>query len=81
MRTAGASMRFGTGEEMDRISDMPVPEGTREVLLALSAAEVRTAPAVPMRLTLTGTAADATKRVLCQYVFDHAGTLDRADTP
>jgi hypothetical protein len=57
-----------------------VRDGAREVLMALSAAMVRSYPAIPMRLTLTATAADATERVLSECVFDHAGAFDRADT-
>lgn len=74
--SVNAVMRLETGEELDRVSDVPVREGTTELLLALSAEGVRRGPDAPMRLTLTreGGGHD----IVGEYVFDHRGTHTRS---
>ncbi len=73
-----ADMRLPTGEDWQRITDVPVREGATEILLALPAALVRRAPNGPMRLTLRGGAAGSPgEHVIGEYVFHHEGALDR----
>ena len=54
-----AEMRLETGEEWEHATDVPVPEGATELVLALPAALVRKAPIAPMRLTLRAAAGSA----------------------
>jgi len=72
-----AVMRLDTGEEWARASDIPVPEGNREVIMALPAAFVRRAPEVPMRLILRSSAASPEEAPLAEYTFDHRGAHTR----
>ena len=73
-----AEMRLPDGEQWQRITDVPVREGAAELLLALSAFEVRSAPNGPMRLTLRGAVTGSPgERVIGEYVFHHEGALDR----
>jgi hypothetical protein len=72
-----AVMRLDTGEEWGRASDIPVPEGSREVIMALPAAFVRRAPEVPMRLILRSSAASPEEAPLAEYTFDHRGAHTR----
>ena len=72
-----AVMRLDTGEEWGRASDIPVPEGNREVIMALPAAYVRRAPEVPMRLILRSSAASPEEAPLAEYTFDHRGAHTR----
>jgi len=72
-----AVMRLDTGEEWGRASDIPVPEGSREVIMALPAELVRRAPEVPIRLTLRSSAASPGESPLAEYTFDHRGAHTR----
>jgi anti-sigma factor RsiW len=74
-----AVMQLDTGEEWSRASDIPVPEGTREVIMALPAALVRRAPDVPMRLSLRSSSASPGEAALAEYTFDHRGAHTRRD--
>jgi hypothetical protein len=74
-----AVMRLDTGEEWGRASDIPVPEGGREVIMALPASLVRRAPEVPMRLSLRSSAASPGEAALAEYTFDHRGAHTRRD--
>ena len=47
--------------------------------VALPAAVVRTAPKMPMRLTLRASAAK-NEEVLAEYVFDHQGAIERSSS-
>lgn len=71
-----AELRLDSGEEWSNATGIPVPDGATELLMALPAALVRTAPQVPIRLTLRASAEN--QRVLAEYVFDHEGALERA---
>jgi hypothetical protein len=51
--------------------------GETELVLALPAALVRSAPTVPMRLTLRRSAGASGERILAEYVFQHEGALER----
>ena len=72
-----AVMRLDTGEEWGRASDIPVPEGSRELIMALPAALVRCAPEVPLRLTLRSSGALPGESPLAEYTFDHRGAHTR----
>jgi len=72
-----AVMRLDTGEEWGRATDIPVAEGSREVIMALPAALVRRAPEVPMRLTLRPSSASPDDPALAVYTFDHRGAHRR----
>jgi len=73
-----AEMRFDTGEEWGRVTDVPVRDGATELVFALPASLVRKAPSAPMRLTLRdGAAGSSSRNVLAEYVFHHEGALDR----
>ena len=72
-----AVMRLDTGEEWGRASDVPVPEGSREVIMALPASLVRRAPEVAMRLSLRPSSASPGDAPLAEYTFDHRGTHTR----
>jgi hypothetical protein len=74
-----AVMQLDTGEEWSRASDIPVPEGTREVIMALPAALVRRAPEVPMRLSLRSSSALPEEAALAEYTFDHRGAHTRRE--
>ena len=73
-----ADMRLPTGEDWKRIADVPVREGATEILLALPAAVVRSAPNGPMRLTLRSAEPGSPgEHVIGEYVFHHEGALER----
>jgi hypothetical protein len=72
-----AVMRLDTGEEWGRASDIAVPEGSRELIMALPAEFVRRAPETPIRLTLRSTAASSDEAPLAEYTFDHRGAHTR----
>jgi hypothetical protein len=73
-----AVMRLDTGEEWGRATDIPVAEGSREVIMALPASLVRRAPEVPMRLTLRPSSASPDDAALAVYTFDHRGSHRRS---
>ena len=73
VESVDAEMRLDSGEEWSQTTDIPVPEGATELVMALPAAVVRTAPRNPMRLTFR-----ANEQVLAEYVFDHQGAIERA---
>jgi hypothetical protein len=75
--TVDAVMHLDTGEEWGRASDVPVPEGSGELIMALPAALVRRAPDVPMRLTLRPSSASPDEAALAEYTFDHRGAHSR----
>ena len=72
-----AVMCLVTGEEWGRASDIPVAEGSREVIMALPAELVRRAPEVPIRLTLRSSGASSDEPPLAEYTFDHRGSQTR----
>jgi len=73
-----AELRLETGEQWSQMTDVPVGEGAKELVMALPASVVRNAPSASMRLTLRGSAGSGKEDLLAEYVFDHEGTLDRA---
>ena len=74
--SVSAVMRLASGEELDRVNDVPVRAGASELLLAFSAEGVRRGPDAPMHLTLTG--GPGGDEVLGEFVFDHRGTHTRS---
>jgi hypothetical protein len=72
-----AEMRFETGEQWGRSTDVPVREGATELVLALPAAMVRSAPNGPMRLTLRAASGSQKAGVVAEYIFDHEGAHAR----
>jgi len=72
-----AVLRLETGEEWGRTSDVPVPAGSHELIMALPAEFVRRAPEVPIRLSLRSTSASPGDAPLAEYTFDHRGALSR----
>ena len=73
-----AEMRLESGEEWAHTTDIPVPAGATELVMALPAALVRTAPKIPMRLTLRASSASRKEQALAEYVFDHQGAIERS---
>lgn len=76
--SVSAVMRLDTGEELDRVIDAPVPGGSRELLFAFSAEDIRRGPEARMRLTVTAGPDPQSRDVLAEYVFDHRGAHDRS---
>jgi len=72
-----ATLRLDTGEEWGRASDVPIREGSRELIMALPAALVRHAPEVPIRLILRASSAPPDAASLAEYTFDHRGAHAR----
>jgi len=70
-------MRYETGEEWGRSTDVPLRDGATELVLALPAAMVRSAPNGPMRLTLRAASGSPKTGVIAEYVFDHEGAHAR----
>ena len=70
------------GEEMDRITDVPVAPETGELLQAFSAEHLRRLPRIEVRLRLFGSRGQAGDHLVAEYVLEHGGALDRPrDSP
>jgi hypothetical protein len=65
------------GEEVDRVTDLPVGAGGRELLQAFSADHLRQLPRVEVRLRLFGSRGPAGDALVAEYVLEHAGALER----
>lgn len=77
IHAVNAVMRLESGEELDRVVDAPVREGSTELLLAMSADSIRHGPDAPMHLVVTRGTDSRDAAVLGEYVFDHRGTHER----
>ena len=77
VESVDAEMRLDSGEEWAHTTDIPVPAGATELVMALPAALVRTAPKIPMRLTIRPSSAAGKQGALAEYVFDHQGAIER----
>lgn len=77
VESVDAQLRLDSGEEWAHTKDIPVPAGATELVMALPAAVVRTAPKTPMRLTLRTSDASRHERILADYVFNHEGAIER----
>jgi hypothetical protein len=71
-----AEMRLATGESWGQSTDVPVREGSTEIVLALPATMVRSAPQGPMRVTLRASGSPA-GNVIAEYIFNHEGAHER----
>ena len=78
VESVDAEMRLDSGEPWGHTTDIPVPAGATELVMALPAALVRTAPNVPIRLTLRASAASGNTAALAEYIFDHQGSMERS---
>lgn len=67
---------LANGEELGRVSDVPVRPGQREIIDAVSADLIRQLPSTQVRLVLSGVAA-GTAHVIGEYVLEHAGAMNR----
>jgi hypothetical protein len=77
VESVDADLRLDSGEQWAHTTDIPVPAGATELVMALPAAVVRTAPNAPIRLTLRRSAGSPREGVLAEYVFQHEGALER----
>ena len=68
--------RQASGEEIGRLSDVPVRPGQREILNAFSAAHLRALPATRVHVTVTAQL-ETGERPLAEYTLEHGGTFDR----
>lgn len=78
IESVDAELRLDSGEEWAHTKDIPVPAGATELVMALPAAVVRTAPKIPIRLTLRPSDPSRNEETLAEYVFDHQGAIDRS---
>ena len=63
-----------------RLSDVAVRPGQREILNALSAAHLRKLPATRVQVTVTAQI-DSGERTIAEYTLDHGGTFNRLAGP
>jgi hypothetical protein len=70
-------MRLATGEQWGRSTDVPVRDGATELVLALPATRVRSAPEGPIRLTLRASGSPSGP-IVAEYIFDHEGAHERS---
>ncbi len=75
-----SEMRFQSGELWARATDVPMAPGTHELLLAFPGDVIRRAPMGPLRVTLRAAAGPRQGALIGEYVFDHQGVHDRADS-
>lgn len=66
--------RQASGEEIGRLSDVPLRPGQREILNAFSAAHLRSLPATRVLVSVTTQAGDR-ERTLAEYTLEHAGAF------
>jgi hypothetical protein len=69
--------RLASGQEISRLSDVPVRPSQREIIDAISASLLRRLPPTSVHLTVTGRTATG-ERTIGEYVLEHAGTIDRS---
>ena len=68
--------RQASGEDINRLSDIAVRPGQREILNAFSAAHLRKLPPTRVGVTVTGKIGDS-ERPIAEYTLEHAGAFDR----
>ena len=71
--------RLPSGDEISRVSDVPVRPGQREILNAISAADLRRLPATRVQIIVTGHVG-SDERTIAEYTLEHGGTFDRLNT-
>ena len=67
-------MRAG-GEEVDRMTDVPVGHGTRELIEVFSAEQLRDLPQIEVRLQVFGSRGASGDELVAEYVLEHGGTM------
>lgn len=65
------------GEEVDRVTDVPVGPQARELLQAFSADRLRQLPRIEVRLRLFGARGQAGDELVAEYILEHGGTLEQ----
>lgn len=68
--------RQASGDEITRLSDIAVRPGQREILNALSAAQLRKLPPMRVRVTVTAQIGSG-ERTIAEYTLEHGGAFDR----
>jgi hypothetical protein len=66
--------RLASGEEIGRLSDVPLQPGQREILNAFSAARLRALPATRVVVSVMSHGGDR-ERTLAEYTLEHAGAF------
>jgi hypothetical protein len=67
------------GEEVDRVTDVPVPADAGELIQAFSADRLRQLPQIEVRLRVFGSRGLAGDELVAEYVLEHGGTLERQE--
>lgn len=65
-----------TGEELGRLSDVPVRPGQGEIIDVISAGLLRKLPATRVRMIVSGVEG-GTEQVIGEYTLEHAGPMTR----
>ena len=65
------------GEEVDRVTDVPVAPEARELIQAFSAEHLRQLPRIEVRLKLFGARGTANDELVAEYILEHGGTLEQ----
>ncbi len=66
--------RLSSGDEIGRLSDVPLRPGQREILNAFSAARLRSLPATRVVVSVMSHGGDR-ERTLAEYTLEHAGAF------
>lgn len=64
------------GEEVDRLSDVPVRPGAGELIEAFSADQLRQLPRTEVRLRLFGSRGAAGDELVAEYILEHGGAFE-----
>jgi hypothetical protein len=67
------------GEEVDRLTDVPVRPGPGELIEAFSAEQLRQLGRAEVRLRVFGSRAPADEALVAEYILEHGGTIERRD--
>jgi hypothetical protein len=65
------------GEEVDRMTDVPVRPGPGELIEAFSADRLRQLPRIDVRLRVFGSRGAAGEELVAEYFLEHGGTMER----
>jgi len=66
------------GQEVDRITDVPVGPDARELIEVFSAARIREVPQIDVRLRVFGSRGHAGDEIVADYLLEHGGTIRRS---
>ena len=67
------------GEDVDRVTDVPVRPGARELIQAFSADHLRQLPQIEVRLKVYGSRAPGDDELVAEYILEHGGNLERRE--